>query len=292
MKKLLYVCILLISMLALAACGDSDKSSDKKEEKKTDQAKTDKTWEKVKESGELVVGTSGTLFPASYYPEDSKELTGYDVEIMREVAKRLDVKAKFEIMGFDSMLSALSTGRVDTIQAGPRKDSKDKFLFSDPYKYSYTTMIVRKDDNSGIEKLEDLKGKKAGGAATTIYSAIAEHYGAEVVTYGNVTNDAYLRDVENGRTDTIINDYYLQAYTLKAYPEFNIHLHPTIKMNPTTQNIVVDKNATELNAKMNQALKDMAEDGTIAKISGEFFDGVDVSLKPKEEIIDIEGIEK
>ncbi|WP_407058511.1 type 2 periplasmic-binding domain-containing protein [Paracerasibacillus soli] len=46
------------------------------------------------------------------------------------------------------------------------------------------------------------------------------------MTYGNVTNDAYLRDVHNGRTDVVINDYYLQSLALTAFPEFDIEIHP------------------------------------------------------------------
>src|SRR5699024_5120881 len=88
----------------------------------------------------------------------------------------------------------------------------EQFNFSEPYKYSYTTMVVRKEDNSGIESLEDLAGKKYGGGATTIFGQIAEHYGAEIITYGNAPNEAYLRDVHNGRTDVIINDYYLSKF--------------------------------------------------------------------------------
>src|SRR5690625_7164814 len=102
-------------------------------------------------------------------------------------------------------------------------------------------MIVRSDDLSGIETLEDLKGKKAGGAATTVYSEIAEKYGAEVITYGNVTNDAYLRDINNGRTDLVINDYYLQSLALEAFPDVDIEMHPYLKFNHTTKTLIMDR---------------------------------------------------
>lgn len=206
MKKIYLVLIVLSIVFLLAACGG----------KENDQVE-DAIWEHIQESGEIVVGTAGTLYPASYYPEGSDELTGYDVEVSREIAKRLGVDIKFETMAFDAMLSALQSGRVDIIQAGPREASREKFAFSEPIKYSFSTMIVRADDLSGIQTLEDLEGKKAGGAATTVYSDIARKYGAEVITYGNVTNDAYLRDVHNGRTDVVINDYYLQALAIQDF---------------------------------------------------------------------------
>ena len=284
MKKFNLLYVLLIMVALLGACGSSD-------EKSTDDQANDEVWTRVQDSGELVVGTAGTLYPSTYYSEGSDELTGYEVEVAREVADRLGLEATFEIMGFDSMLTALSTDRVDIILAGPREESRKKFAFSDPVKYSYSTMVVRTDDHSGIESLKDLKGKKAGGAATTVYSEIAEKFGAEVVTYGNATNDAYLRDVDNGRTDTVINDYYLQRLALTAFPDLDIELHPDLKFHPTTDNVVMKKESDVLMDKVNEAIDEMKADGTLADISAEFFDGDDVSIEPAEEITEIEGIE-
>lgn len=284
MRKIMFLFVLLITIVLLCACDSSDEAS------KSDQ-KEDKAWTALQDSGELVIGTAGTLFPSTYYPEDSDELTGYEVEVARELADRLGLEAHFEIMDFDSMLTALSTNRVDIILAGPREESRKKFAFSEPVKYSYSTMVVRTDDHSGIETLDDLKGKKAGGAATTVYSEIAEKYDAEVVTYGNATNDAYLRDVDNGRTDTVINDYYLQRLALTAFPELDIELHPDLKFHPTTDNVVMKQDYDVLMDKVNEAINEMKADGTIAGLSAEFFDGEDVSKEPEEEITEIEGIE-
>lgn len=213
------------------------------------------------------------------------------MEVAREIGNRLGLEVNFEIMGFDSMLAALDAGRVDIILAGPREESREKFAFSDPVKYSYSTMVVRSDDHSGIETLEDLEGKKAGGAATTVYSDIARKYNAEVITYGNAPNEAYLRDVDNERTDLVINDYYLQSLGLTEFPELDIEIHPDLKFHPTTNNVVMDKEADMLLEKVNDVIAEMKEDGKLTEISGEFFQGKDVSQEPKEEIIEIEGIE-
>ena len=306
MKRGFLIFIVIISaVLLLAACGD-DTSKDEnssKDDKKTseDQAtaeeetKTDEVWEKIKDKGEIVVGTSGTLIAASYYEgegEKEDELTGYDVEVMREIAKRLDLDISFEIMGIDSMMPAIQSGRIDVAanDIEPTKTRREAFDFSEPYKYSYTTMAVRKEDNSGIESLEDLKGKKAGGGATTIYSQIAEHYGAEVITYGNAPNEAYLRDVDNGRTDVVINDYYLTKFGVAAFPDFDIHLHPTLKFNPTEQAVVLPKGAEQLAEHINKALEEMREDGTLSELAIKFYTE-DASIKPEGEIEEVEGLE-
>ncbi|MTW88288.1 transporter substrate-binding domain-containing protein [Virgibacillus dakarensis] len=277
--------LFFVLLLVLGACGETSSQNQNSDEKGSGK------WAEIKENGELVVGTPGTLYPASYYPEGSDELTGYDVEVIKEIAKRLDIDVKFEILGFDAMLASLKSGRIDVAQAGLREASKKKFAFSDPYKYSYSTMIVRKDEVADFKTLADLDGKKAGGAATTVYSDIARKFGAEVKTYGNVTNDVYLKDVDNGRTDVIINDYYLQSLALEAFPDLDITIHPDLKFYPTTQNVVMDKDADLLKEKINEVLAGMREDGTLTELSGKFFGGKDVSKKPDEDIIEIEGIE-
>src|SRR5699024_8824647 len=233
------------------------------------------TWEKVNEAGKLVVGTSGTLIAASFYDgeeETDDQLTGYDVEVMREVSDRLDLDIEFEIMGIDSILPAIKSGRIDVaandIEVTDKR--KEEFNFSEPYKYSYTVMAVRSADNSGIESLEDLEGKKYGGGATTIFGQIAEHYGAEIVTYGNAPNEAYLRDVHNGRTDTVINDYYLTKFGVGAFPEFDIHIHPDLKFHPTEQAVIMPKDADVLTEKINEALAEMRDDGTLTELAERF----------------------
>src|SRR5699024_6968879 len=266
MKKLYILLLTTFLIVTLAACGSSTES--KKTSNKNNKEKQDEVWEDIKESGELVIGTSGTLIAASFYEDDDKdELTGFDVEVTREIAKRLDLKPKYEIMGIDGMMPGIKSGRIDVAANDIEITDKRKkqFAFSEPYKYSYTTMVVRMADNSGIAKLEDLKGKKAGGGATTVYSQIAEHFGAEVVTYGNAGNEAYLRDVNNGRTDTVINDYYLAKFGVEGFPDFDIHLHPTIKVNPTETAVIMPKDATVLQEKINEALDEMHKDGTLTK---------------------------
>ena len=296
MKRIL-VLMGMTLVLILSGCVNNEVNNNNTEEAGEENGETtvtteDKVWNNIQESGVLTVGTSGTLYPSSYYPEDSDELTGFEVEIQKEIADRLGLDIEFETMAFDATLSALDSGRIDMAALGLRGENKERFAYTQPIKYSYATMIVRSDDNSGINSLEDLEGKIAGGAATTVYSEIAEKFGAEVRTYGNATNDAYLRDVHNGRTDVVINDYYLQSLAIQAFPDFNIHLHPDLKFHTSTSSIVMPKGAEKLHEEVDQIISDMLEDGTLKEISETFFDGQDVSVEPEEEIIEIEGIAK
>src|SRR5699024_10763903 len=144
--------------------------------------------------------------------------------------------------------------------------------YTEPIKYSYATMNVRSEDNSGINTLEDLEGKIAGGAATTDYSEITEKFGAEVKTYGNATNDAYLRDVHNRRTDVVINDYYLQSLAIQEFLDVDIHLHPELKFHTSTSSFIMPKGAKKLHAGVDQIIAEVLEDGTFKEISETFFD--------------------
>lgn len=261
----------LFLAIPLAACGDDS----------TNQADTTR-WEEIQEEGTLTVGTAGTLYPASFREEESDTLTGFDVELMKEVAKRLDLEIEFKEMAFDNMLTSVQNGQIDVAanDISVTEDRKEKFAFSKPYKYTYGTAIVRKSDLSGIESLEDLKGKKAAGEATTVFMDVAREYGAEEVIYDNATNDQYLRDVSTGRTDVILNDYYLQTLALAFFPEFDITIHPDIAYNPQEVAFLMDKENDELQENIDRVLDEMLEDGTVKELSEQFYNGADVSVEP------------
>jgi cystine transport system substrate-binding protein len=100
MKKWLVVATLLTAGLVLTACGTKEKEGQ------------DESWGKVEEAGKLTVSTSGTLFPSSYY-NDNNQLVGYDVDLAKEVAKRLDVDIEFKEYNVDGQIAALQRGEAD-----------------------------------------------------------------------------------------------------------------------------------------------------------------------------------
>ncbi|MCZ0702828.1 cystine transport system substrate-binding protein [Natronobacillus azotifigens] len=297
LKKILFM-LLFAGVFIISACGTADTQEEQElgeenvvQSDEEENADGSDLWSEIEESGEITAATSGTLIAASYYNDDD-ELTGYDVEVMKEIANRLGVEVSFEIMGIDSMLSAINSGRVDLAvnDIEITDGRKEQFNFSDPYKYSFSTMVVRKDDYSGIHSLEDLAGKKAGGGATTIYSQIAEHYGAEIVTYGNANNEAYLRDVHNGNTDVIVNDYYLSTFGVGAFPDFDIMIHPELQFHPTQQGVIMPKGEDRLTEIINQTLAEMREDGTLSELATRFY-GEDASEPFEGEIEEITDLD-
>ncbi|MDQ0175098.1 transporter substrate-binding domain-containing protein [Bacillus chungangensis] len=261
--------ILILSLtLVFASCSKNEETSS--------------NGDQLTKNDKLVVATSGTLYPTSYHSDETNELTGFEVEVVREMAKRLELDVEFVEMGVDGMLTSINSGTVDLAanDMDITDEREEKFQFTIPYKHSYGSAIVRADDLSGIKTLEDLKGKKAAGASTTVYMEIARKYGAEEVIYDNVTNDQYLRDVGIGRTDVILNDFYLQSLAIAAFPDLGVIIHPDLFYFPNAQAMIMKKDNKELLEKINPVIQEMLDDGTISELSKQFFSGADVSQKP------------
>lgn len=271
LKKWLVGLALVTAGVILTACGSGQSSEDD-------------SWTKVKDQKELTVATSGTLFPSSYYNDENK-LVGYDVDVAKAVAKKLDLKINFKEYNVDGQVTAVNRDEADFAanDFGMTKERSKKFSLSSPIKHSFDSMIVRKSDDSGIHSLKDLKGKKAAGEPNTSYMKLAEKYGAKAVTYDNATNDQYLTDVANGRTDVILNDYYLQKMSIGALPNIPVKILEDVYFNANSTGFLFAKKNQALKAKIDDALTALKKDGTLKKISNQYF-GTDVSVKPKQEV--------
>ncbi|MBE6169714.1 MAG: transporter substrate-binding domain-containing protein [Enterococcus casseliflavus] len=248
----------------------------------------DTSLSKVEEAKTLVVATSGTLYPSSYY-NDENELVGYDVEVAKEVAKRLGVEITFKEYNVDGQVSSLTRGEADFAanDFGLTDERAEKFSLSTPIKYSFDSMIVRKSDDSGIASLEDLDGKKAAGEPNTSYMRLAESYGAELVTYDNATNDQYLTDVANGRTDVILNDYYLQKMAVAALPDIPVKILEDVYFNPNETGFLFVKDHQALQEKVDAVLAEMKEDGRLKELAETYFQ-TDISVKSDQAIQTVE----
>jgi len=112
---------------------------------------------------------------------------------------------------------------------------------------------------------------------------IAEKYGAKAVTYDNATNDQYLTDVANGRTDVILNDYYLQKMSIGALPDIPVKILEDVYFNENSTGFIFNKKNQALKEKVDAALTELKKEGTLKEISEKYF-GTNVSVKPKQEV--------
>jgi polar amino acid transport system substrate-binding protein len=100
---------------------------------------------------EIVMGTNAEFEPFEF--RDGDKIVGFDIEMAHEIANDLQMNLKVEDMNFDSLINALSSGKVDMVLAGmtitdERKESVD---FSDSYYTSNQVIIVRKTSNTKPE---------------------------------------------------------------------------------------------------------------------------------------------
>lgn len=270
-RGFVFILILMVSFV-MAACGGNEEASSGSSAKST----PENSWEKVKKEGKIVVGTEGLYFPVTYFDEKTDELTGFDVELVRELGKRLDLEVEFLTMEFDGLLPALRTGKI-SIAANDftvTPERQEKFDFSIPYKHSYGSAIVRESDHSDIYTVEDLKGKKVGGSLTSNYSKFAEAAGAEVIAYTG--SDPVLPEIVTGRVDAMLNDYLVLIQTLEQYGKPGLILAEDVKFEPNVGALVMQKDSPELKAEVDKALQELIDDGTVKELALKFF-GADVS---------------
>lgn len=229
--------------------------------------------EEIKASGVLQVGTEGTYAPFTFHDETGK-LTGFDVEIAEEVAKRLGVKAEFIETKWDGMFAGLDAKRFHMVanQVGINDERKAKYDFSDPYIVSGAVLIVS-EENTTITKFEDLAGKKSGQSLTSNLSKIATSYGAELVTVDGFNQAIDL--ILSGRIDATVNESLSFLDYKKQKPDTPIKI--VAKMEAQDENgFLFNKGNEELVTAVNTALKEMKEDGTYLTISEKWF-SADVS---------------
>ncbi|MBB4003638.1 amino acid ABC transporter substrate-binding protein [Aurantimonas endophytica] len=229
--------------------------------------------EDVRSSGTLRIGTEGTYAPFTFH-DASGALVGFDVEIGREVAKRLGVEAEFVEGKWDGLIAGLAADRYDAVinQVGITEERQARFDFSQPYIVSKAVLIVQAD-NDEIAGFADLAGKRAAQSLTSNYGRLAEEAGASLV--GTDGFDQSIQLVLTGRADATINDNLSYLDFKKQKPDAPVKIVAT-QEEAAASGIIVQKGNPELVAEIDRALEAMKADGTYASISHRYF-GADVS---------------
>jgi L-cystine transport system substrate-binding protein len=275
MKKITVLFALLISfLLILSACGNDENTNEEKKDgnKTAEKADDQDLLAQIKDDGKLLIGTEGTYAPFTFHDESGK-LTGFDVEIATEVAKRLGVEPEFKETQWDAIFAGLDAKRFDMIanQVGIRPDRQEKYDFSDPYITSAAVLITHKDNNQ-VKAFEDIKNLNAAQSLTSNYGEMAKKFGANLVGVEGFTQSVEL--LATKRVDVTINDRISYLDYTKQKPDAPIKIVDTSE-EASVSGLMFRKNSDTLVTEVNKALSDMIEDGTYTKISEKWF-GEDV----------------
>lgn len=256
------VAIMMTAMMVLSGCG-ATASSDK----------TGTATEGATETEKVVVGTNPE-FPPFEYIADNGEIDGFDVALMKEIGNRAGFEVEMKSMDFDALIMAMETKGIDMAIAGmtATDERKQQVDFSDPYFNASQVMIV-KADNNDITTFQDLKGKKvAVQQGTTGDLMLTEGDPACVVEGVNVKRmnkgaDAIL-DLVNGGVDAVVIDANPAEEFVKANDgKLKIVTDEAAKEEYA---IAIPKDKTELKDKVNKALAEIKEDGTLDKLAEQY----------------------
>ncbi|MCC3355915.1 amino acid ABC transporter substrate-binding protein [Bacillus sp. REN16] len=276
MKKSLFLfSFLLVIAFVLAGCGGTKEDNNAGNEENNNKEQTGSLFNEIKKNGVIKVGTEGTYAPYTFHNEKD-QLTGYDVEVIKEVAKRMDLEVEFMETQWDSMFAGLNSKRFDLIanQVGINEDRLANYDFSDPYTFSSAVLVVSKD-NSDITSFEDLKGRKAAQSLTSNYGAIAQENGAEIVGVEGLAQSIEL--IKQGRAEATVNDKLAVLDYIKSQGDESIKIAASSD-DVSEMAFTFNKGNEDLVKAVNEQLAAMRDDGTLAKISQEWF-GEDVSTK-------------
>lgn len=165
----------------------------------------------IKKKGKIVVGTEIPYNPMEFYDENG-QLTGFDVEMMKEIARRMEVEVEFKKYEWDFLLNAAKNNEVDLVVSGVTisAERSKEMLFSIPYLNS-GTVLMTKIDNNKIRSLLDLKDRKIGmEAETSGYYEIQKYTDIKnIVSYKN--NDELLKALRANEIEALVMDYIVAA---------------------------------------------------------------------------------
>ena len=192
--KLLAVATLALGVFVVAGCADDAGSSNKAAVNKD--AKT------------IVVATRGTARPYSY-TDDKGNLTGYDVELVKEIERRNpNLHFEFKPMATDAAFVAMDAGQVDMIANQMRRNPtrEAKYNYTNEVNNYSTRKLAVKNDRNDINSLEDLKGKKIVVTISSEFRELVDEFNKTAnppieVVYTDKGSAESLNLVATGRAD-------------------------------------------------------------------------------------------
>ncbi len=169
-----------------------------------------------------IVGTSAD-YPPFEWVDGNGNYVGFDMDVMRSIAILEGFKIDIKDIGFDALIPALQSGKIDIIAADMTitAERAKVVTFSDPYWASNFGVLVRK--GSGLNIVTALsQGHKVGAQTGTTQADFLDNLkksGINVQMKLYETNDLAIMDLLAGRIDTFLGDLPVANAFAKAHPD-------------------------------------------------------------------------
>lgn len=278
MKKLLAVLTALTLAVTCAACGNSGSSSA--------DAGEDQSWTKVESAGTLVLGLDDAFPPMGYKDTETGEIIGFDIDLATEVCDRLGIELQLQPIDWNNKQAELNDGNVDCLWNGFSKTPEREKEFTLSLAYMKNDQVILVKTDSDYQSFEALAGKTIGvqadsSAETALDAEENKEFKESLKEIVRIDDYALaVQEIQNGTIDAISIDavvarFYLtndpDAYRILSDSEGNV-------LSLATEDYVIGfrKGEDALKAKIEETLKAMADDGTLAEISEKWF-GEDVT---------------
>jgi len=183
-----------LSALALSACGGgSDSASD--------------SGMNLVSEGTLTVCSDVPYAPFEFVGDDG-EYTGFDMDLVKEIATGMELELSIQDVGFDGLQSgtSLAAGQCDLVASAMTitDERKQNLTFSDPYYDSLQSILV--PEGSDITGIEDLAGKNLGVQQGTTGEAYARENAPEAEISSFPSDAELFPALQAGRVDAVLQD--------------------------------------------------------------------------------------
>jgi polar amino acid transport system substrate-binding protein len=246
-------CALTLSAAVIAGCGSGNDMS---------------TADRIARDGVMLVGTDATYIPFEFVSTETAEPEGFDIDLMNRICSEMGVKPQYVISPFDGIIAGLTTHKFDCIISAMTitDERSERVSFSIPYYAAGQTIAVR-NDNTDINSVDDLKGKKVGVQMGTTGMYLAQKLpDVEVFPFDHI--GAAFIDLENGHVDAVINDLPVTLIAMKEKGTFHI-VGETLTSE--SYGIAVRKADTLLLGKINAALGKLEREGYLDELQKKWF---------------------
>lgn len=218
------------------------------------------------QEGQLLVGTD-TPFPP-FEIGQPPDITGFDIELVNEVAQRLNLPVTYRDTSFDTIFRDLAQGKFDLVVAATTitAEREQTVDFSDPYYRANQALTVI--PGSDIKSVDDLEGATVGAQDGTTGEAYANDETPAAEVRGYPEGPDAINALRAGQVDAVIIDEPIARDAQQKQGDVEITDIPTGEL----YGLPVAEGKDALLARINEALAEIKEDGTLADLYKKYFD--------------------